>query len=71
VDVLTLYDPHTGEYHQRINYYSGTYIEYNVNGEGYSVIAKPYQYSFDAAYRKETKWDATEGGVAIVMGQDE
>jgi hypothetical protein len=42
IDVVTLYDPVTGTYHQRVSYYSGTTVEYNVDGRGYSVVPTPY-----------------------------
>ncbi|KAL7481184.1 hypothetical protein ACHAW6_006863 [Cyclotella cf. meneghiniana] len=42
IDVVTLYDPAAGTYHQRVSYYSGTTVEYNVDGTGYSVVPTPY-----------------------------
>jgi len=42
VDILTLQDPTTGEYHQRVSYYSGKQVDYNVNGVGYKRISTPY-----------------------------
>jgi hypothetical protein len=42
IDVVTLYDSATGTYHQRVSYYSGTTVEYNVDGRGYSVVPTPY-----------------------------
>lgn len=71
LDVLTLYDSTTDSYQQRINYYSGTYIEYNINGEGYAIIPKPYQYNTfgDGAYRKENGWDATDASKKSDQGE--
>jgi hypothetical protein len=42
IEVLTLYNHDNDNYHQRISYYSGTYVEYNVNGAGYYVVPTPY-----------------------------
>ena len=41
IEVLTLQDS-TGKWRQRISYYSGIQVDYNVNGEGYKVISTPY-----------------------------
>jgi len=42
IEVLTLQDPATKAYHQRISYYSGTQVDYNVDGVGYKVVPTPY-----------------------------
>ena len=42
IDVLTLQDPVSKKWRQRISYYSGKQVDYNNNGEGYKVISNPY-----------------------------
>lgn len=42
IEVLTLYNNDNDKYHQRISYYSGTYVEYNINGAAYAVVPTPY-----------------------------
>lgn len=42
VEVLTLQDS-SGKYRQRISYYSGMQVDYNMNGEGYKVISTPFE----------------------------
>ena len=42
IDVLTLQDPITKTYRQRISYYSGMQVDYNVDGMGFKVISSPY-----------------------------
>ena len=41
IDVLTLQDPQTKAWRQRISYY-GMQVDYNNNGEGYKVLSTPY-----------------------------
>jgi len=42
VSVITISNPQTNTYHQRISYYSDKQIDYNVNGQTYKVIDNPY-----------------------------
>ena len=42
IEVLTLYNEQNDKYHQRISYYSGTYVEYNIDGTTYAVVPMPY-----------------------------
>jgi len=42
VSVITIFNPQTKTYQQRISYYSDKQIDYNVNGQTYKVIDNPY-----------------------------
>lgn len=46
IEVLTLQDD-DGTYRQRISYYSGMQVDYNMNGEGYKVISTPPSFIAD------------------------
>eukprot|EP00581_Thalassiosira_minuscula_P018176 CAMPEP_0183715224 /NCGR_PEP_ID=MMETSP0737-20130205/9545_1 /TAXON_ID=385413 /ORGANISM="Thalassiosira miniscula, Strain CCMP1093" /LENGTH=824 /DNA_ID=CAMNT_0025944313 /DNA_START=105 /DNA_END=2579 /DNA_ORIENTATION=+ len=70
LEVLTLVDATTGEYRQRISYYSGgttaTQVDYNTNGAGYKVVPTPYLGKRATAEREHDATDrvcfATGGG---------
>lgn len=47
LEVLTLYNSDNAKYHQRISYYSGTYVEYNIDGSTYAVLNTPFGSSYD------------------------
>ena len=42
VSVITIFNPQTKSYQQRISYYSDKQVDYNVNGQTYKVIDNPY-----------------------------
>ena len=42
ISVITIFNPQTKTYHQRISYYSDKQVDYNVNGQTYKVIDNPY-----------------------------
>lgn len=65
IEVITLQDPATKEWRQRVSYYSGTQVDYNVNGEGYKVIGTPYT-GKDA---KKAKTCLATGGSSTVEEQ--
>ena len=75
IDVLTLQDPQTKVWRQRISYYSGVKVDYNNNGEGFKVISTPYTGQSRTAERlhdpKKMKCMLTGGGNSTVDKQKE